>query len=333
MKQYLETLKEILNEGTRIENDRSGTGTISLIGTSEKYPLENGDFPLITTRKVWLNKTILELIWFIKGDPDVTFLKKHNVPFWDKWTSKETNTIGPMYPLLWRKKPEVTSGTGLKSDEISAFDNIIYIDQIAALIVGLQDDMERNIFSRRHYLSNIALGLRPEEYLSPIGNVERGNMALDTCHQVFYVSLRPLTEQQKEASIQYQKEQNKAFGIEKEVEPLQFGIESMLVMRSNDVMVGKPHNIAQYALLNIMIANALGVLPLSHRHTVHDSHVYLSHVEKANEMLERTPLSLPKLYVNPDLTANRILSGNISLEDFKLIGYQSHDPISFSLEG
>ena len=333
MKQYLETLKEILTEGTEIKNDRSGTGMISLIGTSEKYPLTNGDFPLITTRKVWLNKTILELIWFIKGDPDVTFLKKHNVPFWDKWTSKETNTIGPMYPLLWRKKPEVTSGTGMKSDEISAFDNIIYIDQIAALMNGLRDDMERNIFSRRHYLSNIALGLRPEEYLSPIYNVDRGNMALDTCHQVFYVSLRPLSEQQKEESIQYQLEQNKTFGIEKEVKPFQYGIESMLVMRSNDVMVGKPHNIAQYALLNIMIANALGVLPLSHRHTVHDSHVYLSHVEKAHEMLEREPLPLPKLYVNPDLTSTRILSGDISLEDFKLIDYQSHDPISFSLEG
>lgn len=333
MKQYLETLKEILDEGTRIENDRSGTGTISLIGTSEKYSLENGDFPLITTRKVWLNKTILELIWFIKGDPDVTFLKEHKVPFWDKWTSKETNTIGPMYPLLWRKKPEVTSGNGMKSDEISAFDNIIYIDQIGALLNGLKEDMSKNVFSRRHYLSNIALGLRPEEDLSPIDNVERGNMALDTCHQVFYVSLRPLTEQQKEASIQYQVEQNNAFGIEKEVKALDYGIESMLVMRSNDVMVGKPHNIAQYALLNIMIANALGVMPLSHRHTVHDSHVYLSHVEKAKELLDREPLPMPKLYVNPDLTTDRILSGNMSLEDFKLTGYQSHDPISFSLEG
>lgn len=333
MKQYLETLKEILDEGTRIENDRSGTGTISLIGTSEKYPLENGDFPLITTRKVWLNKTILELIWFIKGDPDVTFLKEHKVPFWDKWTSKETNTIGPMYPLLWRKKPEVMAVHASAEGEFGAYDNIIYIDQIAALLNGLRDDMERNIVSRRHYLSNIALGLRPEEYLSPIDNVDRGNMALDTCHQVFYVSLRPLSEQQKEESIQYQLEQNKAFGIEKEVKPFQYGIESMLVMRSNDVMVGKPHNIAQYALLNIMIANALGVLPLSHRHTVHDSHVYLSHVEKAHEMLEREPLPLPKLYVNPDLTSTRILSGDISLEDFKLIGYQSHDPISFSLEG
>jgi thymidylate synthase len=333
MKQYLETLKEILDEGTRIENDRSGTGTISLIGTSEKYSLENGDFPLITTRKVWLNKTILELIWFIKGDPDVTFLKEHKVPFWDKWTSKETNTIGPMYPLLWRKKPEVTSGNGMKSDEISAFDNIIYIDQIGALLNGLKEDMSKNVFSRRHYLSNIALGLRPEEDLSPIDNVERGNMALDTCHQVFYVSLRPLTEQQKEASIQYQKEQNIAFGIEKEVKALDYGIESMLVMRSNDVMVGKPHNIAQYALLNIMIANALGVMPLSHRHTVHDSHVYLSHVEKAKELLDREPLPMPRLYVNPDLSTDRILSGNMSLEDFKLTGYQSHDPISFSLEG
>ena len=333
MKQYLETLKEILNEGTRIENDRSGTGMISLIGTSEKYPLSSGDFPLITTRKVWLNKTILELIWFIKGDPDVTFLNENKVPFWDKWTSKETNTIGPMYPLLWRAKPEVMTYITTPEGQYHYHDGIIYIDQIGSLISGLKEDIEKNKYSRRHYLSNIALGLRPEEHLSPIDNVECGNMALDTCHQVFYVSLRPLNEKQKEESVQYQLEQNKAFGIEKEVKPFEHGIESMLVMRSNDVMVGKPHNIAQYALLNIMIASVLGVLPLSHRHTVHDSHVYLSHVDQAKEMLEREPLPLPKLYVNPDLTSTRILSGDISLEDFKLIDYQSHDPISFSLEG
>lgn len=333
MKQYLDTLKNILEEGTTIENDRSGTGMISLIGTSEKYPLSDGQFPLLTTRKVWLNKTILELIWFLKGDVDVSFLKENNVPFWEKWTSNETNTIGPMYPLLWRKKPEVKlylDYAGSSQDPMAA---VIHVDQINNLLEGLKKDIETKTISRRHYLSNIALGLRPDESLNPIENVNLGNMALDTCHQVFYVSLRPLTEEQKKQSIQYQKDQFDAFETYYDIEPYEFGIESMLVMRSNDVMVGKPHNVAQYALLNIMIANALKVMPLSHRHTVHDSHVYLSHVDQAKEMLEREPYPLPKLYVRPDLTAEKIVTGEITVDDFKLLDYQSHEPISFSLEG
>lgn len=333
MKQYLDTLKNILEEGTTIENDRSGTGMISLIGTSEKYPLSDGQFPLLTTRKVWLNKTILELIWFLKGDTDVSFLKENKVPFWEKWTSNETNTIGPMYPMLWRKKPEVKlylDYAGSSQDPMAA---VIHVDQINNLLEGLKKDIETKTISRRHYLSNIALGLRPDESLTPIENVNLGNMALDTCHQVFYVSLRPLTEEQKKQSVQYQKDQFNAFETYYDIEPYEFGIESMLVMRSNDVMVGKPHNVAQYALLNIMIANALKVMPLSHRHTVHDSHVYLSHVDQAKEMLEREPYPLPKLYVRPDLTAEKIVTGEITVDDFKLLDYQSHEPISFSLEG
>ena len=333
MKQYLDTLKNILEEGTTIENDRSGTGMISLIGTSEKYPLSDGQFPLLTTRKVWLNKTILELIWFLKGDVDVSFLKENNVPFWEKWTSNETNTIGPMYPMLWRKKPEVKLYLDYAGSIQDPMATVIHVDQINNLLEGLKKDIETKTISRRHYLSNIALGLRPDESLNPIENVNLGNMALDTCHQVFYVSLRPLTEEQKKQSIQYQKDQFNAFETYYDIEPYEFGIESMLVMRSNDVMVGKPHNVAQYALLNIMIANALKVMPLSHRHTVHDSHVYLSHVDQAKEMLEREPYPLPKLYVRPDLTTEKIVAGEITVDDFKLLDYQSHEPISFSLEG
>lgn len=238
-----------------------------------------------------------------------------------------------MYPMLWRKKPEVKlylDYAGSSQDPMTA---VIHVDQINNLLEGLKKDIETKTISRRHYLSNIALGLRPDESLSPIENVNLGNMALDTCHQVFYVSLRPLTKEQKEQSIQYQKDQFNAFETFYDIEPYEFGIETMLVMRSNDVMVGKPHNVAQYALLNLMIANALKVLPLSHRHTVHDSHVYLSHVDQAKEMLEREPYPLPKLYVRPDLTIEKIVSGEITVDDFKLLDYQSHEPISFSLEG
>ncbi|MGN6746676.1 thymidylate synthase, partial [Neisseria sp. P0024.S002] len=271
-------------------------------------------------------------IWFLKGDVDVSFLKENKVPFWEKWTSNETNTIGPMYPMLWRKKPEVKLYLDYAGSSQDPMASVIHVDQINNLLEGLKKDIETRTISRRHYLSNIALGLRPDESLTPIENVNLGNMALDTCHQVFYVSLRPLTEEQKKQSVQYQKDQFNAFETYYDIEPYEFGIESMLVMRSNDVMVGKPHNVAQYALLNIMIANALKVMPLSHRHTVHDSHVYLSHVDQAKEMLESEPYPLPKLYVRPDLTAEKIVTGEITVDDFKLLDYQSHEPISFSLE-
>lgn len=329
MKAYLENLDKIINRGDLIENDRSGTGMFSLIGLNEKYSLFSGELPLITTRKINFTKTLSELIWFLKGDSNVQYLKEKQVPFWTKWTSPITQDIGPMYPILWRRKPEVTSklySTGVRK-EIQY--EIIQVDQIKRIL----ESIEKHPFSRRHYLSNIAIGLNPEESIPPIENVEEGRMALDTCHQVFYLNVRKLHPVEMKKVIEYRKAQSHAFD-EVDNRPLpQYRLDTMLQMRSNDVMVGKPHNIAQYSALTFIIAHVLNLHPGSYTHSVNDSHVYLSHHKEALEQLTREPYPLPKLYLSQALTKEALLKGDLSEEMFQLVGYQSHDFLKLSLEG
>ena len=234
-----------------------------------------------------------------------------------------------MYPVLWRRKPEVTSKLYSNGVRKELKYEIIQVDQIKRIL----ESIEKHPFSRRHYLSNIAIGLNPEESVSPIENVENGRMALDTCHQVFYLNVRKIHPVEMKKVIEYRKAQSHAFG-EVDSRPLpQYRLDSMLQMRSNDVMVGKPHNIAQYSALTFIIAHVLNLHPGHYTHSVNDSHVYLSHHKEALEQLTREPYPLPKLYLSQALTKEALLKGNLTEEMFQLVGYQSHGFIKLSLEG
>lgn len=342
MQQHLNTIREILQHGETILTDRSGSGMRSVIGIMEKYPLLDGSFPLVTTRKINFTKTLHELIWFIKGTSDVTYLEENKVPFWTKWTTerniqidkKPFKTIGPMYPEIWRKLSVTNVNVEVGSDK--ADDHMVScktIDQLKDLVVGLARDIQYDVISRRHYISNVNLGMRPFEKLDPITNVKMGHMALDTCHREFFVSLRPLTDTELEEVINYRENQAKQFG-EVDNRPLpKYKLMTSLTMRSNDVAIGKPHNIAQYACMNFILAHILNCHPGEHTHMVHDAHIYLPHIQNIKEQLSRTPYPSPKLYLSQQLTKEKLLSGDIDIEWFKVVGYQSHPAISFSLEG
>ena len=330
MKAYLDNVKRILEEGTVVKGDRSGTGMISLIGLSEQYTLTKGKLPLLTTRKMPFNKTLEELIWFIKGKDDVSYLEEKNVKFWDAWTHPLYKTIGPMYPSIWRRlkvvSPLVKEHYTKKN---TIYPIITTIDQLSLLLEGIRN----NPFSRRHYISNVNLGMRPIEGLSSRDNIEMGNMALDTCHREFFVSVREMTEDEVKEAKAYRKRQSEIFGIVDKRKPPKYKLETTLTMRSNDVMLGRPHNIAQYAMMNFILAHVLNMHPGIHHHLVHDSHIYLSHVKNAKELLNRTPLTLPNFYIRPTLTQDELLNGELTLEDFYLDGYQHQGVLSFSKEG
>lgn len=333
MKQHLDALKYVLENGTKVEGDRSGTGTLSVIGMQERYDLSTGKLPFCTTRKLNFDKTLSELIWFLRGDANVAFLEENNVPFWKKWTSPTTNTIGPMYPVLWRKKPEVSrlvrsvSGTKYRTEH----DNIIYIDQLKSVVESLQS----NPLSRRHYISNIQLGLRPDETIDPIENVDNGKMALDTCHQVFYLNARELTKEELEKVKIYRKKQSDYFKVLDSRELPKYKLSGMLQMRSNDMMVGKPHNIAQYSLMVFILAHVLNMHPGEYIHSVNDSHIYLSHLNEVKEQISRTPLDLPDIYISPNLTKEVLLNTPKEMTNdlFHLNNYQSLGVIKLALEG
>lgn len=150
MQQYHDLLKRILEEGTR-KSDRTGTGTISVFGHQMRFDLSKG-FPLVTTKKLHLRSIIHELLWFLKGESNIAYLKENNVSIWDEWADADGN-LGPVYGYQWRSWP---TADGRK------------IDQITNLI----NQIKKNPDSRRHIVS-----------AWNVGDIE--NMALPPCHCLF----------------------------------------------------------------------------------------------------------------------------------------------------
>ncbi|MCF6360757.1 MAG: thymidylate synthase [Cyclobacteriaceae bacterium] len=150
MKQYHDLMKRILDEGVE-KGDRTGTGTISVFGHQSRYNLQEG-FPVITTKKLHLRSIIYELLWFLKGDTNISYLKENGVKIWDEWADEEGN-LGPVYGYQWRNWPAP---------------NGKHIDQITQII----DQLKTNPNSRRIIVS-----------AWNVGEIE--NMALPPCHAFF----------------------------------------------------------------------------------------------------------------------------------------------------
>jgi len=150
MRQYLDLLRHILDRGTP-KGDRTGTGTLSLFGYQMRFDLAEG-FPLVTTKKLHLKSIIYELLWFLRGETNVRYLREHGVSIWDEWAN-EQGELGPVYGYQWRSWP---TADGRNIDQIS---NVI-------------DCIRRTPDSRRLIVS-----------AWNVGEIER--MALPPCHLLF----------------------------------------------------------------------------------------------------------------------------------------------------
>lgn len=145
MQQYHDLLQHILDKGTR-KSDRTGTGTISVFGYQMRFDLQAG-FPLVTTKKVHLKSVIHELLWFLKGDTNIAYLKDNGVSIWDEWADASGN-LGPVYGQQWRSWATPNGNT---------------IDQISEVI----QTIKKNPDSRRMVVSAWNVADLPDMKLAP----------------------------------------------------------------------------------------------------------------------------------------------------------------------
>jgi len=254
MQVYLDLLRHIRRHGIE-KDDRTGTGTLSTFGYQMRFDLAH-HFPALTTKKLHMKSIIYELLWFLRGESNIAYLKDHGVSIWDEWAD-ERGELGPVYGVQWRSW---RGADGHTHDQIS--------DVVSAL--------KSNPDSRRHIVSAWNVG-------------EIDKMALAPCHTMFqfYVAGGRLSCQ--------------------------------MYQRSADVFLGVPFNIASYALLTLMIAQVCGYQPGEFIHTLGDAHLYLNHLEQADEQLTRTPLPPPTMRLNPAVGS----VFEFDYDDFKLCNYEA----------
>lgn len=339
MKQYLALMQDILDNGV-VKKDRTGVGTLSVFGRQLRFDLKEG-FPLVTTKKVHLKSIIHELLWFLNGDTNVKYLQENGVKIWNAWSDEEGN-LGPVYGKQWRewrdckvvechdvRRTQQLMQRGYKYIGNMKEDGTTYLvyekphDQISKVIQQLREDPD----SRRIIVSawNVS---------------DLDDMALNPCHNYFQFYTTEMTllerldwyeanEPEKFANAplinheDIDNEERLHETLDREGIPRR-KLSCFFLMRSNDVFLGLPFNIASYALLTHIVAQQLNMVPDELVYSGVDVHLYSNHLEQAKLQLTREPYPLPKLVIKrkPDSIFD------YKYEDFELVGYQAQPHIA-----
>lgn len=351
--QYLDLLREIKEKGVYSKN-RTGINTYKIWGAQMHIDLQEG-FPLLTTKKMHLKSLVHELLWMIKGDTNIQYLLKNGVTFWTEWpyqkyvdwyntTRSETldfteNWKGPEpiqysikefeaeiiknddfakqwgsigeygYGAMWRKFPYakywelprgvsyIGSRTGYELD---------YVDQLSNAINDLKTnpDSRRIIITAWHpYHSN-----RKEDALLP------------ACHNYIQFGTEELSFDER-LHLYYEKA-GKNGTVSPSEEMMKHipkhRLNCYFHMRSNDVPLGLPYNIAFYALFTHLVARCVNMVPSQLVYTAADVHIYENQLDGINEQLTRKPGVLPKLKLSNNCSTNIF---DIKFEDIEIAGY------------
>ena len=291
MRQYQELLSKICREGV-VRGDRTGTGTKGIFGYQMRFDLSEG-FPLVTTKRLFLKGVIYELLWFLRGDTNIKYLVDNGVHIWDSDAFRYYNELCVKHGVLPVDMDTFLAAVGVDSpiDGYRFGDlNHVYGYQWRSWPRPNGETIDQ-IQQAVDLITKSPDSRRIIVSAWNVADVEK--MALPPCHTLFqfYVADGKLS--------------------------------CMLYQRSADTFLGVPFNIASYALLTMMIAKECGLELGDFVHTLGDAHLYLNHLEQANEQLSREPRALPRMVLNPDVKS----IFDYRYEDFTLEGYDPHPAI------
>ena len=279
-----------------MRGDRTGTGTKGIFGHQMRFDLSEG-FPLVTTKRLFLKGVIYELLWFLKGDTNIKYLVDNGVHIWDSDAFRYYNELCVRHGVLPVDKDTFLAAAGVESPiEGYRFGDLNNVYGYQWRSWPTRDGGA--IDQIRKVIETIKTNPTSRRMIVSAWNVaDVDSMALPPCHTMF----------------QFFVAEGK--------------LSCMLYQRSGDTFLGVPFNIASYALLTMMIAKECGLDAGEFIHTLGDAHLYLNHLEQAEEQLSREPRKLPTMHLNPAVES----IFDYKYEDFTLEGYDPHPAIKAPL--
>lgn len=257
MKAYLDMVKYVLENGVRKEN-RTGVATLSCFGYFYKVNLQEG-YPLLTTKKMYFNSMLHELLWYLSGEAHIKNLRKVT-KIWDAWADSE-GRLETAYGRFWRRYPMPEKGSegenwGRKWTKIDEETGQMVFDQIQYVIDTLNEIKDNPTTSRLRRM--VVTAWHP-------GNAAESK--LPPCHYSF------------------------CFNV------IGGRLNCHLTQRSGDIALGIPFNLACYSLLTMILAKETSYEPGEFGHTIIDAHIYENHIEGLKEQLKREPRQLPRIKI------------------------------------
>jgi len=296
MKQYLDLMRHIRDTGVKKE-DRTGTGTLSVFGYQMRFDLAEG-FPLVTSKRVHLKSILHELLWFIRGDTNIRYLVENGVGIWNDWpyqswlreTGQDQDYV--MYSPEWKAKmKEFIERIKTDADFAAQYGDL-------GPVYGHQWRNFEGVDQLAQLVDDIKTNPDSRRLIVSAWNPKdipvMVKSGLPPCHSLFQFYV------------------------------INGRLSCQLYQRSADVFLGVPFNIASYAILTMMIAQVTGLEPGDFVHTFGDAHLYTNHMDQVEEQLSRSTFALPKLALNPNV--DNLF--DFVFDDFELLNYKSHGPIS-----
>ena len=300
--QYLDLLKDILKNGIdKPVFNNPGVTIRSVFGRQLRFDLEKG-FPLLTTKKVFLRGIIHELLWFLKGDSNIKYLVDQDVHIWDEWAYKPYKKAAESGMV-----PNLSQEDFIKKiKDLPKNHKFVKVWGDLGNVYGVQwrrwKTSDRRVLDQLGWAINelkttpfrksIVVSAWNPEFIYEMASPGK-SMALPPCHTLYQ-----LNTQKDRLSLH-------------------------LYMRSADIFLGVPFNIASYSLLTMMLAQVTGLQPGEFILSFGDVHIYSNHMTQVKEQLKRKPRPFPKMKINPKVKN----IDDFKLEDFELEDYNPYPPI------